>query len=144
MLRPNGQAGGSDPGVGADEDTGLVERFDILQGLGQRGWVEFGLGIALHLGNVLGHMAVMLAKAMGATVTAITTKEEKRALAFRPEPTANSVAAAPPQWRSVEDFEAMMKNPAAKPHMEQVAAIAKFEPALYEVVESYAVASGES
>lgn len=29
----------------------------------------------------LGHMAIMLAKAMGATVTAITTKEEKRALA---------------------------------------------------------------
>ena len=29
----------------------------------------------------LGHMAVMLAKAMGATVTAITTKEEKRQLA---------------------------------------------------------------
>jgi quinol monooxygenase YgiN len=48
------------------------------------------------------------------------------------------------QWRSVEDFEAMMKNPAAKPHMEQVAAIANFEPALYEVVETCAVASGES
>jgi quinol monooxygenase YgiN len=40
------------------------------------------------------------------------------------------------QWRSVEHFQAMMKNPAAKPHMEQVAAIAKFEPALYEVVET--------
>ena len=40
------------------------------------------------------------------------------------------------QWRSTEDFQAMMKNPAAKPHMEQVAAIAKFEPSLYEVVET--------
>jgi hypothetical protein len=38
----------------------------------------------------------------------------------------------------------MMKNPAANPHMEQVAAIAKFEPALYEVVETCAVASAES
>ena len=31
------------------------------------------------------------------------------------------------QWRSVEDFQAMQKNPAAKPHMEQVAALAKFK-----------------
>lgn len=40
------------------------------------------------------------------------------------------------QWRSVEDFEAMQKNPAAKPHMEQAAALAKFEPGLYEVVDT--------
>jgi quinol monooxygenase YgiN len=41
------------------------------------------------------------------------------------------------QWRSAEHFQAMMRDPAAKPHMEQVAAIAKFEPALYEVVETF-------
>lgn len=47
------------------------------------------------------------------------------------------------QWRSVADFEAMLKNPAAKPHMDQIAAIAKFEPALYEVAETFSV-GGES
>ena len=40
------------------------------------------------------------------------------------------------QWRSVADFQAMQKNPAAKPHMEQAAALAKFEPGLYEVVDT--------
>jgi len=48
------------------------------------------------------------------------------------------------QWRTREHFEAMMKNPAAKPHMEQVAAIAKFEPALYEVVGTYSTATGNA
>ena len=44
------------------------------------------------------------------------------------------------QWRSAEDFEAMMQNPSAKPHMEKAAALAvKFEPALYEVVETCGV-----
>ena len=43
------------------------------------------------------------------------------------------------QWRSVEDFQAMMKNPAARPHMEAIAALAKFEPALYEVTETFSV-----
>lgn len=45
------------------------------------------------------------------------------------------------QWRSVEDFEAVQKNPAAKPHMEQAAALAKFEAGLYEVVDTQAAAS---
>jgi len=45
------------------------------------------------------------------------------------------------QWRSVEDFEAMQKNPAAKPHMEQAAALAKFEPGLYEVVDTQSAAT---
>jgi len=40
------------------------------------------------------------------------------------------------QWQSVADFQAMQKNPAAKPHMEQAAALAKFEPGLYEVVDT--------
>lgn len=42
------------------------------------------------------------------------------------------------QWRSVEDLEAMQKNPAAKPHMQEAAALAKFEAALYEVIETHA------
>lgn len=45
------------------------------------------------------------------------------------------------QWHSVEDFEAVQKNPAAKPHMEQAAALAKFEAGLYEVVDTQAAAS---
>ena len=44
------------------------------------------------------------------------------------------------QWRSVEDFQAMQKNPAGKPHMEHAAALAKFEPGLYEVVDTQSAA----
>jgi len=40
----------------------------------------------------------------------------------------------------VQDFEAMLKNPAAKPHMEQAAALAAFEPGLYEVVDTQSTA----
>ena len=43
------------------------------------------------------------------------------------------------QWRSKDDFEAMRRNPAARPHMEAAAAIAKFEPILCEVAESISV-----
>ena len=40
------------------------------------------------------------------------------------------------QWRSVEDFQAMLKNPEAIPHMQQAAALASsFDPKVYEVVE---------
>ena len=41
------------------------------------------------------------------------------------------------QWRSVEDFAAMLKNPAAIPHIKQATALATFEPGLYEVVSAY-------
>ncbi|HLG79269.1 MAG TPA: hypothetical protein VKX46_22850, partial [Ktedonobacteraceae bacterium] len=37
------------------------------------------------------------------------------------------------QWRSVADFEAMMANPEANVHMKAAAALATFEPYLYEV-----------
>ena len=40
------------------------------------------------------------------------------------------------QWRSKADFEAMQKNPEARPHMEAAAALARFDPILCEVVES--------
>jgi len=43
------------------------------------------------------------------------------------------------QWRSRQDFEAMLKNPAAIPHMQEIASFTKFEPNLYEVVESIGV-----
>ena len=38
------------------------------------------------------------------------------------------------QWRSVEDFEAMLKNPEALQHMEEAARLANAAPFLYEVV----------
>jgi quinol monooxygenase YgiN len=43
------------------------------------------------------------------------------------------------QWRSREDFDAMRKNPDARPHIEAAAALATFEPILCEVVDSISV-----
>ena len=43
------------------------------------------------------------------------------------------------QWRSREDFEAMLKNPAALAHMKPITEIAKFDAHLYEVMETIAV-----
>ncbi len=38
------------------------------------------------------------------------------------------------QWERVKDFEAMLRDPAARPHMDEAAGIAeKYEPDLYEV-----------
>lgn len=37
------------------------------------------------------------------------------------------------QWRSVEDFKALFKNPDALSHMPNIGKIAKSEPVLYEV-----------
>jgi quinol monooxygenase YgiN len=41
------------------------------------------------------------------------------------------------QWRSVEDYQAMRKNPAPLPYLQQALALARFEPGMYEVVETY-------
>jgi quinol monooxygenase YgiN len=41
------------------------------------------------------------------------------------------------QWRSVEDYQAMRANPAPLPYLQRALAIAKFDPGMYEVVESY-------
>ena len=41
------------------------------------------------------------------------------------------------QWRSVEDYQAMRKNAATLPYMEQALALAKFESGMYEVVETF-------
>lgn len=40
------------------------------------------------------------------------------------------------QWRSREDFEAMLKNPEAIVHMKPITEIATFDAHLYEVIES--------
>ncbi|MCY7354879.1 MAG: antibiotic biosynthesis monooxygenase [Lysobacter sp.] len=37
------------------------------------------------------------------------------------------------QWESMADFEAMRKNPEARPHMQAAAALAQFDPILCEV-----------
>ena len=41
------------------------------------------------------------------------------------------------QWRSLEDYEAMRKNPAPLTYFEQALAFAKFDPGLYEVVQNF-------
>ena len=40
------------------------------------------------------------------------------------------------QWRSREDFEAMLGDPAAQAHMREAAGIASFDPVLYEVADT--------
>jgi quinol monooxygenase YgiN len=44
------------------------------------------------------------------------------------------------QWRSIEDYEAMRENPAPLPYLQKALALAKFEPGMYEVVETYSPA----
>jgi quinol monooxygenase YgiN len=43
------------------------------------------------------------------------------------------------QWRSIEDYRAMRDNPGAWPYVQQATALARFEPGVYEVVETYSV-----
>ena len=45
------------------------------------------------------------------------------------------------QWRSLEDYQAMRRNPATSPYMDQALAFAKFDPGMYEVVETFAPAA---
>jgi quinol monooxygenase YgiN len=41
------------------------------------------------------------------------------------------------QWRSIEAYQAMRENPAPLTYFQQAVALAKFEPGIYEVVETY-------
>ena len=41
------------------------------------------------------------------------------------------------QWRTIEDYEAMRKDPAPLPYLQEALTIARFEPGMYEVVESF-------
>jgi quinol monooxygenase YgiN len=41
------------------------------------------------------------------------------------------------QWHTVADYQAMRENPAPLPYLQQALAIAKFDPGMYEVVETY-------
>ena len=47
------------------------------------------------------------------------------------------------QWRTIEDYEAMRRDPAPAADLQQALAIAKFEPGMYEVVESFAPPPGD-
>ena len=46
------------------------------------------------------------------------------------------------QWRTIEDYEAMRKDPAPLPYLQRALVIAKFEPGVYEVVESFVPFAG--
>ncbi len=48
------------------------------------------------------------------------------------------------QWRSIEDYRAMRENPAPLPYLQQALALAKFEPGIYEVVETFSAAVGDT
>ena len=41
------------------------------------------------------------------------------------------------QWRSAEEYQAMREDPGPLPYLQQALAIAKFEPGMYEVVETF-------
>jgi quinol monooxygenase YgiN len=47
------------------------------------------------------------------------------------------------QWRSLGDYEAMRRDPGPVPYLQEALTIAKFEPGIYEVVESFAPAARE-
>jgi quinol monooxygenase YgiN len=48
------------------------------------------------------------------------------------------------QWRSVEDYQAMRNNPGPLPYMQAALALAKFEPGMYEVVETFSASSSDA
>jgi hypothetical protein len=41
------------------------------------------------------------------------------------------------QWRTIEDYQAMRKDAAQLPYLQEALMIAKFEPGMYEVVETF-------
>ena len=45
------------------------------------------------------------------------------------------------EWRSAADYEAMRANPAPLPYLQQALAIARFEPGMYEVVDTFTPAT---
>lgn len=46
------------------------------------------------------------------------------------------------QWRSIEDYEAMRRDPAPLPVLQEALTIAKFEPGMYEVVRTFSPLEG--
>src|SRR5215472_2512419 len=48
------------------------------------------------------------------------------------------------QWRTMEDYEAMRRDPTPAPFLEEAMTFASFEPGTYEVVETFAPSSDEN
>jgi quinol monooxygenase YgiN len=48
------------------------------------------------------------------------------------------------QWRSNEEYQAMRKDPGPLPYLQQALAIAKFEPGMYEVVQTFSPAGDDA
>ncbi len=46
------------------------------------------------------------------------------------------------QWRSVEDYESMRRDPGPLPFLLESLTIARFEPGMYEIVRTFAPAGG--
>jgi len=46
------------------------------------------------------------------------------------------------QWRSVEDYESMRRDPRPLPFLEEALTIAKFEPGMYEIVRRFSPTDG--
>jgi quinol monooxygenase YgiN len=46
------------------------------------------------------------------------------------------------QWRSVEDYEAMRRDPGPRPFLEEALTFAKFEPGMYEIARGFSPAAG--
>jgi len=46
------------------------------------------------------------------------------------------------KWNSVEDYEAMRRDPGPLPLFQEALAIAKFEPGMYEIIRSFHPANG--
>jgi hypothetical protein len=47
------------------------------------------------------------------------------------------------QWRSLDDYETMRRDPAPLPYLQEALTMATFEPGIYDVVESFAPARDE-
>jgi quinol monooxygenase YgiN len=48
------------------------------------------------------------------------------------------------QWRSNEEYQAMRRNPGPLPYLQRALAIAKFEPGMYEVVQTFSPAGADA
>lgn len=46
------------------------------------------------------------------------------------------------QWQTIEDYEAMRRDPAPLPYLQEALTIATFEPGMYEVVETFTATKG--
>lgn len=41
------------------------------------------------------------------------------------------------QWRSIDEYQAMRRDPASRPYLREALTISKFEPGMYEVVRTF-------